>query len=115
MIKALLQRLKVDWREYVNHTLYMNDMRRDRRRIKRAIQSAQLKNSIDGRKYYILRDLRGFPAAYNRDEIKWLKERNIIDKNDTHLEMSRAALAIVTSNKVEMQQYTAVQAKKEEE
>ena len=115
MFKSLLQRIKVDFKEFVNHLFFINDLKRDRKRISRAIESAKVKNSVDGRKYFVIRDLRGFPAAYNRSEIKWLKAHGIIPKEATHVDMDKVALAIVTNNKVEIKQYTAVQVKKEEE
>ena len=115
MIKAIIQRIRVDWAEWWDHLFRMWDMRRDKKRIMRAIASAKLKNSIDGRKYFVIRDVRGFPAAYNRSEILWLKAHDVIPKEAHHVELDKHALAIVTSNKVEMMQYTAVQNKKEKE
>lgn len=115
MIKALLLRLRVDWKEWWYHMMDMNDLRRDRRRILRAIEEAKIRNSIDNRKYYILRDRRGMPGAYNRSETGWLKQKGIIPKDATHLTLDHYAMAVVTSNKVEVKQYTAIHNKMEEE
>ena len=115
MIKGIIQRIRVDWAEWWEFRFRMWDMRRDKNRIMKAIKTAKLKNSIDGRKYFVIRDVRGFPAAYNRSEIKWLKLHKIIPQNATHVDLDKHALAIVTSQKTEIMQYTAVQNKKEEE
>ena len=91
----------------------MDDLRRDRKRIKRAIAVAKEKNVIDGKTYYILRDPRGMPGAYHSNDIKYLRQVGIIPKEIKYDKMLEVALAVVTSNEVKFNEYVQVQNKRE--
>ena len=114
MIKQILIRVKVDFNEWRNHMFQMWDKNRDTKRILRAVEYAKKANKADGRKYIVLRDVRGFPWAYNMSEIKYMENEGILPRMN-HVQRDAHALATVTSNKKTQQQYVAIQTKKEEE
>jgi len=92
----------------------MDSLRRDRKRILRAISVAKEKNAIDGRTYYILRSPSGAPGAYNSNDVKYLRHVGIIPKEIKYEKMLESALAVVTSNEIKYNYYVQVQSKKEE-
>ena len=114
MIKQILLRIRVDWKEYWMDKFDTWDRHRDQRRIQRAIAVAKDKNVFDGKTYYVLRDPRGFPAAYNNHDIKYLKRLGIIPKGISYEKLLESCIAVITSTEVTINHYVKIQNKKEE-
>lgn len=100
ILKDIFTRISVDWGEFIDHHKRMWALRMDAKRIKRAIAIAKSRNKVDGRRYWVIRDVRGFPFAYNRSEIKIMKRRGVINQETSHIELDRTALFVIDKDRV---------------
>ena len=106
-LKALWKRIKIDWWEWRAFQQSMWDAKRDKKQIKRAILRAKMKNQINGRTYFILKDLRG-----DFNEVTWaqvqllkIKHIKIFPIYQDYYTMLTQCFAIVTSNEVKLNSY----------
>ena len=103
MIKNVLLRIKIDWREYWDAKREEWFLRRDQKFIRRALRVATVNNEFDKRTYRILRDATGCPGAYHSLEWKWLMRTGQMAKMN-HVELDKHTIAIISTNKETKQQ-----------
>lgn len=107
IIKEFITQIRIDWQEWRGFRTSVWNVRRDKRAIERAIQRARIKNSSDGRTYYILRNLGGGFDEANSENLKALRAKkvNYFPKFQNFEHMLRQCFAIVTSNEVQRKSY----------
>jgi len=113
ILNDLKQKILIDYQEWRGYVISKWNVSRDQRLIRRSIARARAKNKTDGRTYYIMRDRLGGINELNREQISYFQRSGLFSKEDYDRRLERA-IAIVTSNKVEFNQYQQTQLKKEE-
>lgn len=112
LFKLLLKKIKIDWQEYKNYRISLWNVMRDKRLTKRAINRARIKNSQNGKTYYILRDRFGGINELTKEELAFFTRIGYFKKMN-YLERLKESIAIITSDPIIRDQYTQVQLKKE--
>lgn len=107
IFRDIWTRIKIDWTEYQGYRTSVWNVKRDERMINRAINRARMKNKIDGRTYYVLRNLGGGFDEVNSGELLKLKQRKVkyFPKFRDYNHLISVCFAIVTSNEVTRQSY----------
>jgi hypothetical protein len=77
------------------------------KQIERAIKRANMKNSIDGRTYYILKNVGGGFDEVNSNDLKNLRAKNIryFPRYQDYNTMIKECFAMVTSNEITRNSY----------
>jgi hypothetical protein len=107
IIKEFLIRIKIDWQEWRGFQISVWNVKRDKKAIERAIHRAKIKNSSDGRTYYILRNLAGGFDEVSSAELRNLKAKKIkyFPRYRDYEHMLTLTFAIVTSNNIQRKSY----------
>lgn len=107
-IKNIWTRIKIDWFEYWGFKTSIWNIKRDNKAIDRAIETAQLKNSRDGRSYYVLRNLAGGFDPVSSADLNFLKRNKIVrfPKYRNYVHMRSQSFATITSDKTIRESYT---------
>jgi hypothetical protein len=105
--KELWTRIKIQWIEWRSYQNSVFNVKRDMKQINRAIERARLKNSYDGRTYYILRNLGGGFDEVNSQQLKIAKKIKYFPKYRDYDQMLSQCFAIVTSNNIQRKSYVA--------
>lgn len=111
MIKLLLKKIKTDWQEWKAYKISVWNVRRDEKLIKRAIERAKIKNSRNGKTYYILRDVYGGINELNKEELDFFTKKGLFRKMN-YMERLQESIAIITSNPIIYNQYSQIQLKR---
>lgn len=110
IIKEFLTQLKIQWVEWRGYRVSVFNVKRDKLQIRRAIRRARLRNSADGRTYYILRNIGGgFDEASSHD-LNLLKrtKQSYFPKYRNYHQMLSQCFAIVTHNEIQLKSYVEV-------
>ena len=104
---TLWTRIKIDWIEWRAYTQSIWNIKRDKKAINRAIERARIKNSSDGRTYYILKNVFGGFDEVNSNDLRNLRRRRVkyFPRYQDYNVMIRECFAIVTSNEVVRNNY----------
>jgi len=107
---TFINRLKIQWVEWRAYQQTLWNIRRDRKAINRAITRARNKNELDGRTYYILKNVAGGFDEVNSNDLRNLRLKGIryFPRYQDYNSMIRECFAIVTSNNTVRNSYLDV-------
>lgn len=108
----LWTKLKIDYREWRIDWISDWNFRRKQKLIRKATRRARIRNSEDGRTYYIIEDLRGGISALHKDELNYWTSKGLFKKM-THNQLLWKAIDIITSNRTTARQFIEIKTKRE--